>query len=76
MTLITIKKDKNKRFLLSEQVKTILQEKGFLKVFNYSDYNYFKEQVTNTFNKAKAIADLFISENIDYNHSDFNDYIF
>lgn len=76
MTLITIKKDKNKRFLLSEQVKTRLQEKGFLKVFNYPDFNHFKNQVQEEFNKGYAIAELFISENEGTNTSDFNDYIF
>jgi len=76
MTLTTIKSDKNKRFLLSEQVKTRLQEKGFLKVFNYPDYNHFKNQVQEEFNKCYAIADLFISENEGTNTSDFNDYIF
>lgn len=76
MTLITIKSGKNKRFLLSEQVKKILQEKGYLKVFNYSDYNHYKDQVKEAFNKAVAIADLFISENKETNNSDFNDYIF
>jgi hypothetical protein len=76
MTLITIKKGKNTRFLLSEQVKTILHEKGFLKVFNYSDYNHYKEIVKDAFNKALAIAELFISDNETTNNSDFNEYIF
>lgn len=76
MTLTSIKNDKNKRFLLSEQVKTILQEKGFLKIFNYQDYNYFKKNISNAFNKALRIAELFILENADANESDFNDYIF
>ena len=76
MTLTTIKSDKNKRFLLSEQVKTLLQEKGFSKLFNYPDYNYFKNQVQEEFNKCYAIADRFISENEEANTSDFNDYIF
>ena len=43
MTLTTIKKGKNTRFLLSEQVKQLLLQRGFLKVFNYQDYNYYKE---------------------------------
>lgn len=76
MTLIKIKKYKNKRFLLSEQVKTRLQEKGLSKVFNYPDYQYFKNQVREAFNKSYAIAELFISENKEANESDFNDYIF
>lgn len=76
MTLITINEGKNKRFLLSEQVKRILQEKGFLKLFNYSDYNYYKNNVTEAFNKAVAIAELFILDNEHATESDFNDYIF
>lgn len=76
MTLTTIKKDKSKRFLLSEQVKNILQKKGLLKIFNYQDYNYYKEQVKEAFNKAVTIAELFILDNEDANSSDFNDYIF
>lgn len=76
MTLTAIKKDKNKRFLLSEQVKTILLQKGFLMVFNYQDYNYYKDQVKEAFNKSLAIAELFISDNESENNSDFNNYIF
>lgn len=76
MTLITIKKGKNTRFLLSEQVKTILQEKGFLKVFNYSDFQYYKLQAKTEFNKALAIAEKFIADNESENLSDFNSYIF
>jgi hypothetical protein len=76
MTQLPIKQNKNKGFLLSEQVKTILQEKGFLKVFNYNDYNYFKNSVKDAFNKAYTIAELFITENQQENNSDLNDYIF
>ena len=76
MTLIALKSDKNKRFLLSEQVKTILQEKGYLKIFNYQDYKHYKEHVKDAFNKAFTIAELFILDNEDANTSDFNEYIF
>ncbi|MGJ8760391.1 MAG: hypothetical protein ACSHXA_07575 [Polaribacter sp.] len=76
MTLTAIKSSKNTRFLLSEQVKELLLQKGFLKVFNYQDYQYYKEQVKHSFNKALAIAELFISDNDTTNTSDFNDYIF
>lgn len=76
MTQLPIKQNKNRRFLLSEQVKTILQEKGFLKVFNYSDYNYYKTSAKDAFNKAYAIAELFIKENQHATQSDFNEYIF
>lgn len=70
-----ISKGKSNPFLLSEQVKSILHRKGLSKVFNYSDYDHFKRQVKNAFNKAQAIADLFIMENTE-TESDFNEYIF
>jgi hypothetical protein len=76
MTLTAIKKDKNKGFLLSEQVKTLLHEKGFLMVFNYNDFNHYKEKVKASFNRAIEIAALFISDNGSENTSDFNEYIF
>ncbi len=76
MTLTAIKTDKSKAFLLSEQVKIYLNEKGFLKVFNYTDYEYFKRKVKNARNKAQEIALLFIEENQAINKSDFNEYIF
>lgn len=66
---------KNNAYKLSDQVKNILQEKGFSAVFNYNDFLYFKKQVKDAFNKAQAIAELFIEENINVN-SDFNDYIY
>lgn len=74
MTPNTINKSKNNSFLPSEQVKRILKDKGFSKIFNYTDYNYFKEQVKSAFNKVQAIAEMFIQENT--TQSDFNDYIF
>lgn len=66
---------KNNAYKLSDQVKNILHEKGLSAVFNYNDYLYFKKQVKNAFNKAQAIAELFIEENINQN-SDFNEYTF
>lgn len=54
---------KSKSFLLSNQVKAILQKQGLSKVFNYDDYQYFKEKCSNAFNKAQAIANYFIEEN-------------
>lgn len=59
---------------LSEQVKEILNSKGLSSIFNYSDYQYFKSRVKNAFNKAQAIAELFISEN--NTKSDFDEYVF
>ena len=72
MTLI---KDKSNAINLSEQVKNILHEKGLSAVFNMNDYLYFKKKVKNAFNKAQAIAELFIEENLN-TKSDFNEYIF
>jgi len=65
---------KNNAFKLSNQVKNILHAKGLSKVFNYSDYSYFKTQAKNAFNKAQTIADKFIQEH--QTESEFNDYIF
>ena len=62
-------------FKLSTQVKTILHEKGLSKIFNYSDYKYFKAQCKNAFHKAQAIAEKFIEENNPVN-SDFDEYVF
>ena len=69
-----IRKGKNNPFLLSEQVKSILHKKGLSKIFNYSDYEYFKAQSKKAFNKAQAIADQFQQET--EIQSDFNEYIF
>ncbi|GAB3708663.1 hypothetical protein [Flavobacterium koreense] len=71
----SITESKNNAFKLSTQVKSILHEKGLSKVFNYTDYEYFKKQCTNAWNKAQAIAELFIQDNQNTN-SDFNDYVF
>ncbi|MFB9055073.1 hypothetical protein ACFFVB_18475 [Formosa undariae] len=62
-------------FLVSNQVKEILTQKGFSSLFNYSDYDYFKNQCKNAFNKAVAIAELFIQE-ATQEKNDFNEYIF
>jgi hypothetical protein len=66
---------KNTSKKLSQQVTEILTEKGFSSLFNYSDYQYFKTQCTNAFNKAQAIAEKFIEENQQVK-SDFNEYVF
>jgi len=65
----------NKSTLLSEQVKQILNEKGFSFSFNWSDYQYFKAKAKNAFNKAVAIAEMFIEEN-GTDNGDFNQYVF
>lgn len=75
MTHIQPNEGKNTSFKLSDQVKTYLFEKGYSAIFNYSDYLYYKRQVKEAFNKAQAIADLFISEN-NTTESDYNGYIF
>lgn len=75
MTPIQSDSRKNTSFKLSEQVKNYLSEKGYSALFNYSDYLYYKSQAKKAFNKAHAIAELFISEN-NQNESDYNGYIF
>lgn len=62
-------------FLLSEQVKNILKNKGFSSLFNYSDYEFFKDQCKEAFNKALAIAELFIQD-AEPSQNDLNDYLF
>lgn len=75
MTQIQSNSHKSTSFKLSEQVKDLLHEKGYSFLFNYSDYKYFKSQVKKAFNKAQAIAELFIQENSNQK-SDYNGYIF
>lgn len=75
MTTTKIKKAKSTAFKLSEQVKAILQDKGLSKIFNYSDYEYYKTKVKTAFNKAQAIAEHFIQDN-NYTPSDYHDYIY
>lgn len=66
---------KSNAFKLSDQVKNILQERGLSAIFNINDYLYFKKKAKTAFNKAQAIAELFIEENVN-TKSDFNEYIF
>lgn len=75
MTNAVSNTDKSTSIKLSEQVKAILQSKGFSKIFNYNDYQYFKKQVSNSFNRAQEIADLFMTYNSDV-ESDFAEYLF
>ena len=74
MTTKTQRKNKTNPFLLSQQVKSILQNSGLSKVFNYQDYTHFKNSAKNAFNKPLAIAQMFIDDNNE--QSDFNEYIF
>lgn len=75
MTHALSNSNKNTAFKLSEQVKATLHEKGFSFLFNYDDYKYYKSQAKRAFNKAQAIAELFILENTNQK-SDYNGYIF
>lgn len=75
MTPIQSNSHKNTAFKLSEQVKATLHEKGFSFLFNYDDYKYYKAQAKKAFNKAQAIAELFIQDN-NTNESDFSEYVF
>jgi hypothetical protein len=74
MTTQANNNDKNTAFKLSNQVKNILHKNGLLKAFNYSDYQYFKNQCKNAFNRAQAIANKFIEEHKE--ESELNEYIF
>lgn len=67
---------KSTSFKLSEQVKEKLHAKGYSKIFNYEDYKYYKSQVKKAYDKAQAIAELFIQDNFSNNTSDYNEYIF
>lgn len=67
---------KNTSFKLSEQVKETLHAKGYSAIFNYQDYKYYKSQAKKAFNKAQAIAELFIQDNFNNNTSDYNEYLF
>jgi hypothetical protein len=75
MTQLNFTSHKHTTIKLSEQVKNVLQEKGFSSLFNYSDYIFYKAQVKRAFNKAQAITELFIQDN-STSKSDFNGYIF
>ena len=66
--------NKNTSYKLNVQVQKILFEKGYSKVFNIQDYLYFKELSKDKFNKAQAIAELFIFDN--QQNSDYNEYLF
>ncbi len=73
MTPITQSHKNNNK--ISNQVSQILAAKGLSKIFNYSDYRFFKNQIKSTFNTPQAIAEMFI-EYHEGETSDFNEYIF
>lgn len=60
---------------LSDKVYQILKEKGFSKLFNWSDYLFFKKESIDKINRAQWIAEQFISWN-SHELSDFADYEF
>ncbi|MFL9844746.1 hypothetical protein [Flavobacterium rhizosphaerae] len=62
-------------FTPSAQVIAILHDKGLSKIFNYSDYEYFKRLCKGAFNLPMAIVDLFIQYNTEI-VSDYEEYIF
>lgn len=65
---------KNKSNILIQQVIKLLHSKGLSKVYNNTDFEYFKRLCKNSFNKAQSISEMFVKE---YQHeSDFNQYIF
>ena len=64
----------SRKINLSTQVKQILSEKGYSFLFNWSDYEHFKAQTKQSFNKAIVIAEMFISES--NQNSDYNEYVF
>jgi len=72
MTLTTLHA-KNTSNSLSYQVRQILNQKGYSFLWNWDDFAYFRSQAKNEFNKALAIANLFIS-NSD-TQSDYDEYI-
>ncbi len=75
MTTITSNSHKSNNFTLSTQVQKILHTKGYSRLFNFTDFQYYKKQVKDQFNKAEVIAELFIQEN-ENELSDFQEYIF
>lgn len=60
---------------LSDKVYQILKEKGFSKLFNWSDYLFFKKESVDKINREQWIAEQFISWN-SHELSDFADYEF
>ena len=62
------------KFQTSSIVKNILHEKGFSFLFNWADYEFYKNQCKNAFNKAYSIAEKFLEQA--EQDSDFNQYPF
>lgn len=71
---ITDNSHKSNTNLLSYQVRQELMQRGYSFLFNWDDYAHFRSQAKDAFNKAVAIAELFIQDtNAD---SDFHEYTF
>jgi hypothetical protein len=66
--------NKSNTNLLSYQVRQELSQRGYSFLFNWSDYTYYRSQAKDAFNRAVAIAELFIQDT--NTESDFNEYIF
>jgi hypothetical protein len=66
--------NKSNTNLLSYQVRQELSQRGYSFLFNWSDYTYYRDQAKHAFNKAVAIAELFIQDT--NTESDYNEYIF
>lgn len=60
---------------LKEQVFEILYTKGYSKIFNDVDFNYYKKATRKAHNQAHSIASAFIEDNKN-TRSDFADYVF
>lgn len=69
-----IQSRKSNTNLLSYQVRQELSQRGYSFLFNWDDYAYFREQAKNAFNKAVAIAELFIQDS--NAESDYHEYTF
>jgi hypothetical protein len=71
---ITHNSRKSNTNLLSYQVRQELSQRGYSFLFNWSDYTYYRDQAKHAFNKAVAIAELFIQDT--NTESDFHEYTF
>ncbi|MDK7375984.1 hypothetical protein QP519_10605 [Weeksella virosa] len=69
--------NKIRKISLEQQVKTLLHERGYSHLYTQMDFQYFRKFVKNEYNKAFAIACLFIKEARESQiNSDYNQYIF
>ena len=66
---------KSKKSTIRTEVEQILHAQGFSKIFNETDFEYFKRRCRQAFNVPQAIADLFIQDNNE-TPSDYHDYVY